>query len=160
MKMAITLRPETPQDEEFLFGLYATTRAGEMALLPWDAAQKNDFLRMQFRAQHEHYTLYYPHASYQVIEIEARPVGRLYIDRWEHEIRVMDITLAPEFRGQGIGRGLLGEILEEGKRAGKAVTIHVELYNPARRLYHRLGFEVIENKGIYLLMRWSPPAAA
>lgn len=157
--MHITLRPEEAGDEEFLNHLYATTREAEMTLVPWNEAQKDDFLRMQFRAQREHYQRYYPGASFQVIEIDGKAAGRLYIERWESEIRVMDICLLPKFRGQGVGGQLLGEILEEGQRQGKTVTIHVEQYNPARRLYDRLGFEIIEDKGVYLLMRWTPSAA-
>lgn len=159
MTMHITLRPEEAGDEEFLNHLYATTREAEMALVPWNVAQKEDFLNMQFRAQREHYQRYYPSACFQVIEIDGTPAGRLYVDRWEGEIRVMDISLLPKYRGQGTGGQLLGEILDEGKRQGNAVTIHVEQYNPARRLYDRLGFEIVEDKGVYLLMRWTPPAA-
>ncbi len=154
------LRPETSDDLEFLYRLYASTRESEMALVAWDAARKEAFLRMQFSAQREHYLSHYPNASFQVIEIENRPAGRLYVDRWEKEIRVMDIILLPEFRGQGAGSQLLGEILDEGRRTGKIVSVHVEIFNPARRWYQRLGFEVAEDKGVYLLMHWTPPDGA
>lgn len=155
--MLIKLRPETSKDTTFLRRLYASTREIEMAIVPWDAAQKEQFLDMQFRAQREHYLRYYPNASYLVIEIDDRPAGRLYVDRWEGEIRLMDIALLPDFRGQGAGSRLLSDILDEGRRTSRVVTIHVEGNNPARRLYQRLGFEVVEDKGVYLLMRWTPP---
>jgi hypothetical protein len=32
--------------------------------------------------------------------------------------------------------------------------IHVERLNPAVRLYERLGFRQIEDKGVYLFMEW------
>ena len=32
------------------------------------------------------------------------------------------------------------------------MTIHVERFNPALRLYERLGFSVAEDKGVYLLL--------
>lgn len=154
--MSIVLRPETQEDVEFLRCLYATTRESEMALVPWSDAQKEAFLTMQFKAQREYYLLHYPTASFQVIEVDGAPAGRLYVNRWEHEIRVMDIALMPAFRGRGIGGRLLSEVLEEGQNAGKPVTCHVEAFNPARFLYHRLGFIVAEDKGVYLLMRWTP----
>lgn len=154
--MNVTLRPETQADLECLYRLYASTRESEMALVPWSAAQKEAFLRMQFEAQRVHYTRYYPTASFQVIEVDGRFAGRLYLDRWKSEIRVVDIALLPEFRGQGAGSALLSEILAEGRSSGKAVTIHVEHNNPARRLYERLGFKLAEDKGVYLFMRWSP----
>ena len=60
------------------------------------------------------------------------PIGRLYIDRGEDDIRITDIALLPQFRGRGIGRMLIGEcILAEGRGTGKRVTIYVEHYNPS-----------------------------
>jgi hypothetical protein len=38
--------------------------------------------------------------------------------------------------------------------AGKAVRLHVERWNPALRLYHRLGFGAIQDRGVYLEMEW------
>jgi ribosomal protein S18 acetylase RimI-like enzyme len=88
--------------------------------------------------------------------IENEPAGRLYVARWQREIRIVDIALLPAFRGRGIGSRLITELLEEGSRKGKNVSIHVETFNPAFRLYQRLGFEVVEDKGVYLLMEWHP----
>ena len=76
--------------------------------------------------------------------------------RWEKEIRLVDIALLPEHRGGGVGSAILHEILAEGKAAGKPVTIHVERFNPALRLYERLGFVPIEERGPYLLMQRAP----
>ena len=39
-----------------------------------------------------------------------------------------------------------------------ALTIHVEMSNPARRLYERLGFAPVEEHGVYLLMERRPGA--
>jgi ribosomal protein S18 acetylase RimI-like enzyme len=78
----------------------------------------------------------------------------LYVARWEREIRIMDIALLPEDRGAGIGTKLLRELQEEARAAGKSLTIHVERFNPALGLYERLGFQQIEDKGVYLLMEW------
>jgi hypothetical protein len=49
---------------------------------------------------------------------------------------------------------LLRDLMDEAAAAGEAVSIHVEKYNPAMRLYNRLGFAVDEDKGVYDLMRW------
>ncbi|HUP41984.1 MAG TPA: GNAT family N-acetyltransferase, partial [Thermoanaerobaculia bacterium] len=85
-----------------------------------------------------------------------RPIGRLYVDRWKDQIRLVDIALLPEHRGAGLGRAILEELLAEGDRSGLPVTIHVELNNPALRLYRRLGFRHVDSNGIYYLMRWEP----
>jgi len=68
----------------------------------------------------------------------------------------VDISLLPEYRNRGIGSNLLKEIMSEGAQAGLPVTIHVEMFNPALRLYDRLGFHRIADHGVYYLMEWSP----
>src|SRR5262249_8005132 len=76
---------------------------------------------------------------------------------WRDQIRLVDIALVPECRGLGIGSALLGQVMARGAAAGKPVTIHVESFNPAMRLYQRLRFEHVDTNGVHLLMRWAPP---
>jgi ribosomal protein S18 acetylase RimI-like enzyme len=152
----ITLRPTTPDDQDFLYRVYASTRQEELAQVDWDEAQKAGFLQMQFDAQRRYYEENYPRAQFQVILLDGEPAGRLYVDRRAAEIRIMDIALLSVFRSQGIGSHLLNDILTEGQARGLPVTIHVERFNPALRLYERLGFQPVEDKGVYYLMKWSP----
>ena len=154
--MTINLSAVEIGDEAFLFSVYASTRTDEMARVDWNAEQQEAFLRMQFRAQSQFYVENYPGAEFQVITLNDQPIGRLYVHRRADEIRIMDIALLPEFRGQGIGSTLLQNILERGKNLNLPVTIHVEQFNPAIRLYQRMGFQPKEDKGVYLLMEWSP----
>ncbi|MEO8334727.1 MAG: GNAT family N-acetyltransferase [bacterium] len=146
------MRPVRADDEPFLLALYGTVRAPELAQLAWTDEQKAEFVRHQFEAQGTHWRENYHDTSFDVIERDCIPIGRLYVARWRDEIRVVDIALMPEQRGSGLGGALLRELFDEGDRAGRPVTIHVEIYNPARRLYERLGFTLKEEKGIYLLM--------
>jgi ribosomal protein S18 acetylase RimI-like enzyme len=74
------------------------------------------------------------------------------VHRGPRDIRIMDITLAPAFRGRGIGSGLLRSLISEVEGSRRTVSIHVEINNPARRLYERLGFEYAGEHGVYLLM--------
>ena len=150
----ITYRPVTPEDVPFLRELYGTTREEEMKIVPWTAEQKDAFLDQQFTAQKSHYEEFYPHCQFLVIEWDGKPIGRLYIDRSESEIHIIDIALLPEHRGRGIGRMLLEEILAEGKKKGIKVAIYVEHFNPARRLYDRLGFRHMHTNGVYHYMEW------
>ena len=152
------LRPITPADDEFLARVYASSRAEELAVTGWSEGQKADFCRSQFDAQTAYYSANYQGASFQIIERNGWPVGRLYVARWEKEIRIVDITVLPEFRGLGLGTRLLRELQKEARSAGKSLTIHVERFNRALALYHRLGFEQIEDKGVYLLMEWESGA--
>jgi len=154
--MMIDLRTVTEEDNDFLLSVYASTRADEMTRVDWNTEQKEAFLRMQFNAQSQFYIENYPGATFQVITLNDQPVGRLYIHRRENEIRIMDIALLPGYRNLGIGSALLQDILDQGKNLKLPVTIHVEQFNPALRLYKRMGFYPKEDKGVYLLMEWSP----
>ena len=125
--------------------------------MPWTDDEKAGFLRQQFEAQHTHYQRYYHDTTYDVILADAEPVGRLYVARWEHEIRLVDIALLPEHRRRGIGTRLLHEVLGEAASAGKTVSIHVEMNNPALELYERLGFQKMYDDGaLYNFMEWRP----
>lgn len=151
--MRISLRPIADDDLPFLRQVYASTREEELAPVPWTRAEKAAFLASQFALQHAYYREHYADAQFSVVLADDRPVGRLYLARWETEHRIVDIAIVPEHRNRGIGSRLLADILAEADAAGKAVSIHVELRNPARRLYDRLGFRPVEERGVYVLMR-------
>jgi ribosomal protein S18 acetylase RimI-like enzyme len=157
---ALTRRPIEPGDEEFLAHLYASTRAEEMALVPWSEAQKATFLQQQFHAQHTFYRAQFPDARYDLLLIAGEPAGRLYVDRRPEEFCILDIALLPEHQGQGIGTALLQEIMEEATVEGKPIRLHVEPTNPARRLYTRLGFTPIRENGPYIQMECLPGRTA
>src|SRR3954454_19958129 len=99
--MVPRLRPAAEGDRPFLLEVYASTRADELALVPWDDASKRTFVAQQFAAQEVHYARHFPDASVSVIEVDGKPAGRLFVDRREREIHVVDISLLPAFRGRG-----------------------------------------------------------
>ena len=153
----IILRSSQPQDDSFLFRVYASTRADEMALVDWSAEQKNDFLQMQFNAQRQHYLTFFPHAAYCLICLEDnRPIGRIIIDRSNEEILLLDIALLPEYRNGGIGTRIIRDLMNEAQCKGQPIYLHAEIFNPAQRLYERLGFSKIGMDGIYFKMEWRP----
>jgi ribosomal protein S18 acetylase RimI-like enzyme len=73
---------------------------------------------------------------------------------------MVDIALLPEYRRAGIGSAILKDLLAEGARGGKRVSIHVEIFNPALALYERLGFRKLREHGVYHFMEWSPESSA
>lgn len=156
----LTLRPIRDDDMDFLRLLYASIRADELAMVPWTDEQKAAFVLQQFDAQHAWWQENYPDATFDLVLLDGEPAGRLYVDRWEREIRIVDIALLPEHRGSGIGTTLLRRVFAEGDAAGKTVSIHVEMFNPARRLYERLGFDYAGEHGVYLLMVRQPEIEA
>jgi RimJ/RimL family protein N-acetyltransferase len=152
----VTLRPRQPEDRDFLRALYASTRADELAPVPWTDEQKTAFLAWQFDCQTQHYDAHYPGCEFFVVEREGEPIGRLSLHRRATEVRIVDIALVAAWRGRGLGAALLGRVMDEAAAAGLAVTIHVEVHNPARRLYERLGFRETEQAGVYALLEWRP----
>jgi ribosomal protein S18 acetylase RimI-like enzyme len=153
----VTLRPVDAGDERFLLRVYAGTREEELAPVPWSAEQKAAFVAQQFAAQSAHYAEHYAGLTADVILLGGVPAGRLLVARWAEEIRIVDISILPEFRGGGAGSLLLRELLAEAEVAGKRLSIHVERENRALGLYERLGFRPVGEHGVvYLLMAWDP----
>jgi GNAT superfamily N-acetyltransferase len=152
----LALRPVGEDDAELLYRIYASTREEELAPVDWDTAVKEAFLRQQFQAQGSYYRATFPNASYDLIVTGEEVMGRLYVNRGENAWLVIDIALLPEFRGRGVGTQLLERVIADAAAVGTPVQIHVEQFNPARRLYKRLGFERIEDQGVYLLMERAP----
>lgn len=149
----IELRPVESGDKEFLYRVYASTRQEELAQTGWSEALIETFLRQQFDAQSSYYRENYSETSFDVILADGRPIGRLYVARWPEEIRIVDIALLPEYQNAGIGTKLLDDLISESEALAKPLSIHVERFNPALRLYERLGFREVEDKGVYLLMQ-------
>lgn len=145
----------TDADLPFLARVYASTRMDELAATALTDAMKAAFLAEQFQLQHAHYQKYYPEADWLVTARGGEDFGRLYIERWPTQHRIIDIAFLPAHRGQGFGAALLRDLMDEAATVGKAVSIHVEKFNPAMRLYRRLGFKTEEDKGVYDLMRWT-----
>ena len=150
--MNISLRTATTEDEAFLYALYCDTRADETAAWQMDAAQVETIMRLQFSARQQSYHNQYAGAEHSIVLCDDRPVGRVLIARSVTAFHLVDIALLGEFRGRGIGRHLLEDLLAEAENEGKPVRLHVEPFNRALRLYKRLGFEKIADKGAYYLM--------
>ena len=152
----ISLRAATEADRDFLAELYAGTREEELRPVEWPTEAKRAFLRQQFEAQDVHYRQHYIGAAFDVITDGDRPIGRLYVHRSSREIRMMDVALVPDWQNRGLGSAIVRGLLEAGRREGRVVTLHVEPWNPAKRLYERLGFRFVELRGAYEFLEADP----
>jgi len=156
----LDLREETDADVGFLQALYASTRADELRQVDWPPSAKDAFIAHQFTAQRSQYRQHYAGAAFLVIELGGQRIGRLYLHHARAELRLMDVTLLPEWRGQGLGTVLMQRLLDWGDELRLPVTLHVEPFNPAQRLYLRLGFRTLEVRGVYHFMQRLPAASA
>lgn len=152
----VSYRPFSDGDLAFVSALYASTRREELALTGWPAEAQAQFLAQQAAAQHSHYSIHFSDAEWLIVEREGEAIGRLYLRELPANLHIVDISLLPASRGLGIGGAILADILALARSRGKGVTIHVEVNNPARSLYARLGFATIEEKGAYDLLRAQP----
>jgi ribosomal protein S18 acetylase RimI-like enzyme len=152
----IHFRPITDEDIAFLYQVYASTRAEEMAMTGWNAEQVEEFLWMQFRLQHTQYLHNYKNASFEIILYEKEQIGRLYVDRRENEIRIIDLSLLPGFRRLGIGTKIIKNLMAEADEKCLPLNLHVLQNNPAKSLYEKLGFKKTGEFGFHFLMERAP----
>lgn len=152
----VSYRQFTDDDLPFVTALYASTRREEVAATGWPPDMQAAFLAQQAAAQHSHYSIHFADGEWLIIERGGDAIGRLYLLDTPDALHITDIALMPESRGQGIGGAILADVLEQARGLGKAVSIHVERSNPARALYARLGFEMVEDCGVYDLLRAEP----
>ncbi|MFN0112652.1 MAG: GNAT family N-acetyltransferase [Blastocatellia bacterium] len=160
----IKLRPAVAEDEDFLVAVYGSTREQELAMVPWTAEQKEAFVRSQLTAQLRHYQTEYPNAEYSIILFEDQPVGRLYVDRRATEVRIMDITLLPAFRGKGISSPLIRRLKDEASAVAKELSINLDKLSLSQShlVFERLGFKAVDpvddDKSFHILYVWQPVA--
>ena len=152
----IELRPEVKKDTAFIEAVYRSAREAELNLTNWTEQQKSAFALMQCMAQLSEYKIKFPGALFRVIIFNKRNAGRLYTWETDNEIRLIDITLLPQFRGKGIGTGLVRDLIKRSDKVQKKISLHVDPTNPALHLYLRLGFVHIKNNGRHYYMERNP----
>jgi ribosomal protein S18 acetylase RimI-like enzyme len=153
----ITLEPAQPQDEIFLYELYRDLRAPEFALAPISAAQREQLIRMQFRAQMTSYAQTYPNSRYQIVLLDSKPVGRLWVVQLDGEFRLVDIAVHPGVQSQGIGTVLIQRLQQDAAKSGLPIRSCVFRDNTGSLRFHqRLGFNIARSDEAYHYMEWKP----
>lgn len=149
---AVRLRDCVPTDRALLLRIYASTRADELAAVPWSEEELDAFIAMQFDIQDRNYRNQFAGARFSVILCGQRPVGRVSVHRDRETMTLIDIAILPEFRGRGIGSRVLASVIEEAEEHGLPVRCHVDPQNAAQHLYQRLGFVAVGMDGHLVAM--------
>ena len=158
MQNSIVLREAIADDLPFLAHLYRDTRRQELEGWGWPREQQEWFLQMQFDARQRSYETAFLDAENSLICMEGVPVGRLLVNREPSALHLIDIALLEEYRNQGIGSLLIGQLQKECTKEGGTLRLQVLEGNPAIRLYRRLGFAETGIEAMYLQMTWAPTA--
>ncbi len=153
----IEFRVITDTDREFLFEVYASTRAWEFEYTNWTKADKDDFLRRQFEAQDRAYKMTYLGAVHRIIQLDEIDIGRLYVDRQDQQLLIIDFALLPRYQNQGIGSDILKSLINEAWNGRVPIRLHVEQNSPAVEFYLRHGFQKTHMNGHHFAMEWKMP---
>ena len=145
--MDYTLRPAIAADREWLWRTKTLCLRSyvEQTLGIWD----EDIQRTRFDASFEP-------AEIQIIALAGREAGYIAAKQERHEIQLFNIMIAPDFQNRGLGTAVLRELLAGAQARRVPVRLQVLKVNPARRLYERLGFIVIEETPTHFRMAWRP----
>lgn len=144
----IELRQVLPEDRAILVKIYESSREIELSMTDWGEEQRRAFAELQLEAQLRHYAEAYPEATHDLILFGGEPAGRLYMNRGNTQIAILDITVLPEYRDRGIATHLIRELAAEAKVTKRSVRVYVESFNPAQKLFIGLGFQAVEQEGI------------
>jgi ribosomal protein S18 acetylase RimI-like enzyme len=153
---ALTSRPATPEDEPFLRALFREMREPELAVLPFDDAQRAAFSDQQYDARAAHYRDAYPDARHWIVEHAGTRVGSIMQAQDATFMHLVMLELMPACQGRGWGTELVRRVQREAARRGAGVMLHVESASPARRFYERLGFTAANDDGVHCEMCWPP----
>jgi ribosomal protein S18 acetylase RimI-like enzyme len=141
---AFQLRPASVEDYDFLYALQRATYRDYVIQTwgRWDEAWQQDYFRSHFDPAQE-----------QIIVVDGQDAGALSVDRRPDELFLANIQILPAYQNRGLGTALIRQLLTEAQARGVPLALHVLRVNPARWLYERLGFRVVEETPTHFVMR-------
>ncbi len=146
--MAVNLRPATDADFDACRRIY-------FAEMEWI----NERLGLRRDSQEASFKEYWDTSQVRMIQLDGADVGWLQVVPGDGEIFVGSIYVEGAFQCRGIGTEVMKQVLDEGARRGHLVRLAVVKFNPARRLYERLGFHVTHEDDRKVYMSRDPDPA-
>lgn len=144
---SLTLRRATARDADFAFQVLKETMR-EYVIATWGAWWEDESRRETVEQVSTGRT--------DVIELDQVPIGVQLVDRFETHIQLVQLYIAKEFQRRGFGTQLLKSLFEIARGSNLPIRLRVLAVNPARSLYERLGFVVVETTPERLFMEWVP----
>jgi GNAT superfamily N-acetyltransferase/uncharacterized damage-inducible protein DinB len=133
--LPVTLRPATAADAEYLYEITKSTMAGyvEATWGRWDVDAARDRIGQALAEN-----------SVVLIYLADVRVGLLRVNEQPEQIVLEQLFIAPAFQRRGIGTQLVEDLILRARTLAKPLRLRVLAVNPAKRLYERLGFAVVE----------------
>lgn|SRR5262245_38856511 len=153
------LRLERPDDEPFLFRLFAANNMRVLQLAGFLPEVADKVIAFQYRSQTATYRGMFPDAVYSIVEFDGEPVGR-FIEHDETEfVYFVDFVLFPQYQAKGLGPALTRALMDEWAARGRGTRVKVLVSNePCLKMCHRLGFvRTDEGENGYVELRWYLP---
>jgi GNAT superfamily N-acetyltransferase len=153
---SVALRTAAVEDMPYLRDLFHAQKSEELSWGNLPEPLRQTLLDQQFTLQHTQYLHAHSGADFFIIEHQQQPIGRYYLLREPPCYHIIDILLAPEWRGRGIG-GLLLDWTQSlaHQQHATGISLHVDESNSgAQRLYARHGFVEIARQSPSIAMRW------
>lgn len=148
----IDLKPSDKNDTEFLKDLFYQQKLIEYQYIKYDELLISSLIEMQYHAQQISYSDQFPLAESYIAVLNNKPVGKIILDK-SVNYHIVDILIHPDYQNKGIGTQIIKVLIMEAKEKSKDISLMVASHNPAKNLYKRLGFEIIETGEVYLKMR-------
>lgn len=136
-----TLRYAAPDDEAFLFDLFVAVRGPVISRI--QPARATLLLEQQYRARMANWIALHPRADHHVIEFASNPIGLLCVDRSQHRLVIVDLTIHPDYQGFGVGSWLVEGLVDEAEYLGHPVEVRLPIGHRAEPWFRRLGFRLI-----------------
>ena len=145
----VTLRPELPRDDAFLFALFSshTGRVLRQSNLAEPAIQT--MLQLQYRSSTQTHRNVFPDACYSIIESEGLAIGRFIEQDEGATVYFVDFALVEDRQARGLGTAFIAMVADEWALKGRAARVEVRYNNThSLKLCRNLGFVLLEDKGM------------
>ena len=155
--MTISQRAATDADEPFLRKLIVDTVTEELQASLWPEPMRSHLLEIQYSARRQSIRTRYPNAEDRIVMVDEIPAGWFAKADLDDEIRWLDLMIAADHRGKGVGTAVLKEAMAESNRARKPARFSVSVMNGrAIQLYEHLGFRRIGGDEVQHIMEYVP----
>ncbi len=153
--MRISLRAESGADEPFLRRLILETVTQELAAESWPEPLRSHLIGLQYAARRQAVRTHFPDGHSRIILVDDQEAGWLFVASLADEVRLAEIMILVECRGQGIGSTVIRRLIEHAGDTPVRLLVNV-MNSRATHLYERLGFRRVGGDEVQQLMEYHP----